>query len=285
MVSSDRPDLDRICNRIYEIATLPQVAARVMEVASDPKSGALELKEAMEIDAALSSRVLRCVNSSAYATSERITSLQHAVAFLGFKEVRNLAMTASVSKLFTGDVAIGDYQRGALWRHLVSVGICGRLIAQRVDIVEPEEAFLAGLLHDIGIVLADQYLNEFFVEVIESLSDDSSLSDVENEVIGFNHARLGGKLAETWRFPRPTADAILHHHDSSRHKGGNLAIIQCIEVANYACSVKGITSVGKNLVRFPQGAIEGLSLTRSDFVALVQNLDNELNQKQELFEL
>ena len=131
MVSNERPDLDRICNRIYEISTLPQVAAQVMEVASDPKSGALELKEAMEVDAALSSRVLRCVNSSAYATSERISSLQHAVAFLGFKEVRNLAMTASVSKLFTGDVAIGTYNRGALWRHLVSVGVCGRLIAQQ----------------------------------------------------------------------------------------------------------------------------------------------------------
>ena len=72
MESPSRPDLDRVCSRIYEISTLPQVAARVMEVASDAKSGALELKEAMEIDAALSSRVLRCVNSSAYATSERI---------------------------------------------------------------------------------------------------------------------------------------------------------------------------------------------------------------------
>lgn len=285
MESPSRPDLDRVCSRIYEISTLPQVAARVMEVASDAKSGALELKEAMEIDAALSSRVLRCVNSSAYATSERITSLQHAVTFLGFKEVRNLAMTASVSKLFTGDVSIGTYQRGALWRHLVSVGICGRLIAQRLSNVEPEEAFLAGLLHDIGIVLEDQYLNDYFVQIMESLADDSNLNDVETEIIGFNHARLGGKLAEAWRFPRPAADAILYHHDSTRHKGGSERIVQCVEVANYACSVKGITSVGRNLVRFPQNAIEGLSLTRADFVTLVQGLDAELNEKQELFNL
>ena len=285
MVSSERPDLDRICNRIYEISTLPQIAARVMEVASDPKSGALELKEAMEIDASLSSRVLRCVNSAAYATSERITSLQHAVAFLGFKEIRNLAMAASVSKLFTGDQVIGSYERGGLWRHLISVGICGRLIAQRVREVEPEEVFLAGLLHDIGIVLEDQYLNDYFVQVMETLTDDSVLSDVENEVIGFNHARLGGKLAEAWRFPRPAADAILHHHDSTRHKGGSAAVVQCVEVANYACSVKGITSVGRNLVQFPQAAIEGLSLTRDDFVALIQSLESELKEKQELFDL
>lgn len=285
MEPSPRPDLDRVCSRIYEISTLPQVAARVMEVASDPKSGALELKEAMEIDAALSSRVLRCVNSAAYATSERITSLQHAVAFLGFKEIRNLAMTASVSKLFTGDVAIGNYERGALWRHLVSVGICGRLIAQRVKDVEPEEVFLAGLLHDLGIVLEDQYLSEYFVQVMESLADDSILSEVETEIIGFHHARLGGKLAEAWRFPKPATDAILHHHDSSRHQGGSAKIVQCIEVANYACSVKGITSVGRNLIRFPNAAIEALSLTRSDFVALVQNLDTELKAKEELFAL
>lgn len=285
MESSARPDLDRICNRIYEISTLPQVAARVMEVASDPKSGALELKEAMECDASLSSRVLRCVNSAAYATSERITSLQHAVAFLGFKEIRNLAMTASVSKLFTGDVVIGAYQRGALWRHLVSVGICGRLIAMRLKHGEPEEVFLAGLLHDIGIVLEDQYLNEHFTEVMESLSDNSTLSDVETEAIGFDHSRLGGKLAEAWRFPRPATDAILYHHDSTRHRGTSALVVQCVEVANYACSAKGITSVGRNLIRFPQAAIEALSLTRSDFVALVQDLDRELSEKQELFEL
>ncbi len=281
----ERPDLERICSRIYEISTLPQVAARVMEVAADPKSGAMELKEAMEIDVSLSSRVLRCVNSAAYATSERVTSLQHAVAILGFKEIRNLAMTASVSKLFTGEVAIGTYRRGALWRHLVSVGICGRLIATRVKAEEPEEAFLAGLLHDIGIVLEDQYLNEQFVEVMESLQNDSVLSEVENEVIGFDHSRLGGKLAEAWRFPRPVADAILYHHDSTRHRGANATIVQCVEVANYACSVKGIPSIGRNFVRFPQAAIEGLSLTRADFVALVQDLDRELAGKQELFEL
>ncbi len=281
----DRPDLDRICGRIYEISTLPQVAAQVMEVAANPRSGALELKEAMEMDAALSSRVLRCVNSSAYATSERITSLQHAVAFLGFKEVRNLAMTASVSKLFTGDAGIGTYQRGALWRHLVSVGICGRLIALRLKEVEPEEVFLAGLLHDIGIVLEDQYLNDHFIQVMESLADDRSLSEVESEIIGFDHARLGGKLAEAWRFPRPATDAILHHHDSTRHRGASAAVVQCVEVANYACSVKGITSIGRNLIRFPQAAIEGLSLTRSDFVAFVKDLDHELSEKQDLFEL
>lgn len=281
----DRPDLDRICNRIYEISTLPQVAARVMEVAGDPKSGAVELKEAMEIDAALSSRVLRCVNSSAYATTERITSLQHAITFLGFKEVRNLAMTASVSKLFTGDVAIGTYQRGALWKHLVSVGICGRLLAMRVNGIEPEEVFLAGLLHDLGIVLEDQYLNEFFVQVLEAVTDETPLSEIERELIGFDHARLGGKLADAWHFPRPVTDAILHHHDSTRCCGGSAKLVQCVEIANYACSVKGITSIGRNVVRFPQAAIEGLSLTRADFVALIQDLDRELQEKEELFEL
>lgn len=278
-------DLDRICTRIYEISTLPQVAARVMEVAASPDSGALQLKEAMEVDAALSSRVLRCVNSAAYATTERVTSLQHAVAILGFKEVRNLAMTASISKMFTDEMAIGTYRRGALWRHLVSVGICGRLLAARVNAAEPEEAFLAGLLHDIGIVLEDQYLNEQFVQVMESLTDESSLSDVENEVIGFDHSRLGAKLAEAWHFPRPVADAILHHHDSTRHRGGNTTVLQCVEVANYACSVKGIPSIGRNFIRFPQAAIEGLSLTRSDFVALVQDLERELAGKQDLFKL
>ena len=93
-----------------------------MEVVNDPDSGAAELKDVIETDAALSARILRCVNSSAYATRTEVTSLQQAIAYLGLNQIRNLAVTASVSELFKRDDKIGPYCRSQLWRHLVSVG-------------------------------------------------------------------------------------------------------------------------------------------------------------------
>ena len=92
---------ETVARRIEEISTLPQVAMHVMQIAADETSGAADLTEAMESDTALSARVLRCVNSSAYGVRRKITNLQQAIAYLGMKQIRNLAVTASVSELFT----------------------------------------------------------------------------------------------------------------------------------------------------------------------------------------
>src|SRR5262245_37069549 len=112
--------VDKVARRIDGISTLPHVALRVMEVASDERTGAAELKAVLEGDPALSARVLRSVNSSAYALRTKVTNLQLAIAYLGLKQIRNLAVTASVSDIFKKDEQIGSYSRGGLWRHLVS---------------------------------------------------------------------------------------------------------------------------------------------------------------------
>jgi HD-like signal output (HDOD) protein len=101
------PNADELCARIRDISTLPHVALRVLEVANSPNSGPRELKQVMESDAALTTRVLRCVNSSAYALRTQISNLQHAVTYLGMQQVRNLALTASVSQLFGNSETIG----------------------------------------------------------------------------------------------------------------------------------------------------------------------------------
>ena len=126
-------------SRIVEISTLPQIALQVVEVAKDPNAGARELKQVVERDPALSGRVLRSINSAAYGSQARITSLQHAISYLGFSEIRNLALTASVAKIFKTEETIGPYQRTMLWRHMVSVGICARLLASRLRLSNFED--------------------------------------------------------------------------------------------------------------------------------------------------
>ena len=105
------PALSEVSRRIQGISSLPHIATRVIEVANNPNAGAKELKEVMEIDVDLSTRVLRCVNSSAYALRTKVTNLGQAIAFLGTKQIRNLALAASVSQLFKGGGEIGPYVR------------------------------------------------------------------------------------------------------------------------------------------------------------------------------
>jgi putative nucleotidyltransferase with HDIG domain len=279
------PSLAQVCRRIHDISTLPHVALRVMEVANDPDAGPRELKQAMEVDAALSTRVLRCVNSSAYAMRTKITNLQHAIAFLGVKQIRNLALTASVSQLFAKQETIGPYNRKHLWTHLVAVGVCARMAATRLRFPEFEDIFLAGLLHDIGILLEDQHGHAQFVQVIESLQEGQTLCKTECELFGFDHTKLGGQIAAEWKLPQGVIDSIRHHHNSAAYQGEYARTVQCVELANFICSLKGMLSVGVKLVQFPQAAIVALSLTKDDLMVLATDLDAELARNQALMQV
>ena len=138
------PTLDEVIGRVSEISTLPHIAMKVMEVANDPDSSVIDMKSAIEMDPSLHARVLRCVNSSAYGLREKVSSVQRAISFLGMRQIRNLALTASVAELFAEEEAIGSYQRRGLWRHMVAVGIGARLIAMRQRMPDFEDAFVAG---------------------------------------------------------------------------------------------------------------------------------------------
>ncbi len=277
--------LDTFVRRIDEISTLPQIALRVMEVADDPASAAADLKAVMESDASLSARVLRCVNSSAYAVRTKITNLQQAIAYVGLKQVRNLALTASVSELFKKNETIGCYRRMELWRHLVAVGLCARLIAMRREVSNFEDAFLAGLLHDIGIILLDQHAHTGFERVIRSLGSAESLCKAERSEFDFDHTAAGAAVADMWGFPEVVRSAIRFHHSSAGCRTPALPVVQCVEMANLICTIKGMSSVGAKLVKFNPSVLEGLALSSEDITVLAEDLDKEIERNDSLFQL
>ena len=167
------------------------------------------------------------------------------------------------------------------WR----LGFCARLIAMRQKVADFENAFVAGLLHDIGIVLEDQHVHEEFCQVMCHLDDSLTLVEAERSRLGFDHARLGAKIAERCALPDVVKAAIGFHHMSDKYRGDELLIVQCVEVANLLCTLKGFTSVGRKLVRVPQSALKALSLTRDHISVLAHDLDEELAKNAALFDL
>jgi HD-like signal output (HDOD) protein len=277
--------LEAAAGRIAEISSLPHVAAMVIEAVNDPNCGAAELKAVLESDPALAARVLRCANSSAYALRTRVSNLQLAVAYLGFKQVRNLALTATVCELFRNPEPIGPYRRSELWRHLVAVAVGARLIAMRQRITAFEDAFLAGLLHDIGIILADQGVHDRFRQLMLGLEGGKPLAAQEQQVLGFDHTELGEYFAHRWKFPGAVITAIRFHHAADEYTGEHEGILRCVELANVLCSYKGMTSVGTNLVALSGGCLAALGFGRRDVEVLLADLDRELFTHAHLFSL
>jgi HD-like signal output (HDOD) protein len=274
-----------VARRVKEISSLPMVALRVMEATNDENTRVGDLKAVLESDASLSARVLRLVNSSAYGLRQRVANLQMAIAYLGFRQIRNLALTASISDIFKKDEQIGRYSRPALWRHLVSVGICARMVATRRGLEDFEDVFLAGLLHYIGIILEDQFDHANFERMISSLTGELCLDEAERKELGYSHMELGTAIAEQWRFPELVTSAIRLHHHAVVPSGEDCQAIRCVQVANTLCTFKNISSVGYSIVKPPVDAINGLNLQKSDVEALLADIDEECQRHSMLFTL
>lgn len=269
------PTLRRLMREIDEISALPGAADRVGQVAETSVEAA-DLKRLLESDPALSARVLRHAKSPECPVRDRISNLQQMVSYLGTRKIRDVAMTAPVCDVFRGDETIGPYRRSQLWEHSVAVGVCARLIARRRRLPDPEDVFLAGLLHDVGIILEDQYRHDAFAQVVGSLQEDHSLAERERDVLGFDHMALGERVALRWGFPDAVVAAVRYHHMSVRYRGDHIDAVRCVEAANFVCTLRDVPSVGVKLVMFSRPAFAGLALAQDDVAGLMEELDQEL---------
>ena len=274
--------LEAVVDRISNVSTLPQVALAVMQIAGDVNTGAADLKKVVEEDPALTVRIIRSANAAAHGLRNRITNIQRAISYLGFGRIRNIVVTTSVSAVFKSDQTIKMYRRPMLWRHLVATAIAARLIATRCGLANFEDAYLAGLLHDIGIVLEDQYVHPNFRYLIESLTEERTLTAGEYDVLGFDHTVLGEEVAKMWKFPPAIRAAIRFHHDSQNSADEHAMIVCCVEAANILCSLKGITSVGLKLVTTSVHAFKRLGLEKSDITDLAIDIDKALSESEDI---
>jgi len=277
--------VETVIDRITTISTLPTVALKIVETVQDPDAGAKELMQAVQADPSLTMRVLRAVNSAAYGLSVRVTNLQQAISFLGFSQIRNLALTASVAEAFRGGDDIGTYSRIGLWRHMVAVAVGARLIARRISLEDFEDAFLAGLLHDVGIIMEDQYLHDEFAQVVAAVKEGTSPCATERAILGFDHARVGEHAARKWNFPERLRLAIGSHHRSHQVTGDHARFVQCVEAANVLCTLKGFSSVGVKTVQAEVAVFQALGLDMLALKVLAQDLDGAIEQHESLFSL
>lgn len=274
-----------VSQRVGEMSTLPQVVRRILQVAGDERAGAQELKEAVEGDPALTARVMRFVNSAATGLAHRIGNLQMAVAYLGVRQIRNLAWTAFVSELFRNGEAIGPYRRTQLWNHSVAVAILARMIAVRQGRTDFEDFFLAGLLHDVGIILADQYDHPRFRKMILEFPERKPLEAWEQAYLGYTHTELGTAVGLEWHFPLAALAAIRWHHSPSPPIEEYGSFVHTVALADYLVSIKGMSSVGKTIPQPPVGAVQFLGLRRAEVEALMEDFQDEMVRQVGLFVL
>ena len=180
--------------------------------------------------------------------------LTTATQLLGFREFRNLAITVYLSRMFDTPVEPDGFSTRQLWNHGVAVAAASQLVARVCGRGVPADAYIAGLLHDIGLLMLSQQMRGRFEQVIQRVRWGTPTSLAEREIYAFDHAQLGGHTARHWEFPAAIVDAIEHHHGLEAYHGPHGDLVHVVAVANYLCSRAGWTSLGAHNVPLPPDA-------------------------------
>lgn len=195
------------------LSALPANTQRIIAMANDPECDMFQLLKLVSHDAALVGRLIKAVNSSYYGLSTKITQLERAVQYLGLRGVRDYALALSLSSMVS-DTPLGKWTPRHLWDHSTAVALLSREIATKARLPDPDEAFVAGILHDVGLLLmaqADPMRAQRLV--LDAEGSGMSFTDVERAIFNFDHQTLGEALAIRWKLPDTISAVIANHHN------------------------------------------------------------------------
>ncbi|HNT35598.1 MAG TPA: HDOD domain-containing protein, partial [bacterium] len=245
-------EIRKIIAGVEEIPTLPSVATRILTLTSeDSNANGSDLARLIQSDQALASKILKLANSPFYGCRENVSTLQRAISVLGFRMVRNAALSLSVFDLFKSSekslsASYEMFNLTDFWRHCAAVALASSLIAKRYGYPQPDEAFMAGLLHDIGKVVLLAHAEEEFRMVLETVRETrGNMLDVEEDLIGIGHTQVGRLLTEKWVLPNSLVDAIWLHHQPVQVSVGSVPNLPTIvRLANSLCHLNHIGASG-----------------------------------------
>lgn len=209
------PKLAEAVAKITDINSLPEITTKIVQVVEDPRATAREMHDIVRTDPALTAKILKVVNSAFYGLPSQIASLDRAILLLGLSAVKNIALAASLARLFKADAISEQFAARDLWRHCIAVAVAAREIAGRCNRQrEADELFVAGLVHDMGLIVVQQLFPAQLRGVAETCLDQgANFCQEELRRIGADHEAFGLALGTRWKFPPMLRSVIAHHHN------------------------------------------------------------------------
>lgn len=273
-------------SKIGDIATLPEVTAKIISVVDDPKSTARDLHNVIKNDPALATKILKVVNSAFYGLPGQVSEIDRAIVLLGLSAVKNIAISASISRLFSSERISDRFSARDIWKHCLAVAVTTRQICAAIGKRSfSEEAFLAGLIHDLGLLVERQAFPDQLKDVIRLASEtERPFCDIETEIIGVDHQALGAALAAKWKFPRGLQTVLGYHHKIANLNEDNRLAPTVVYIADVlVCHERiGFYLTGERQP-LDDTTLESIGLTEADFNTIRQELPTHVEEAEGIF--
>ncbi len=271
---------------ITDLPTLPNVVAKITSRIANPATNAADIGKLIEQDQSLTGKILRLVNSAYYGFPKQIKSIQHAVVILGFNKVKTIIITASVFGAFGDKKGVGlDMRR--FWQHALASAIASKVVAEQIGVAHAaEDAFVGGLLHDVGKVVMDIYQPNIYSPIVKyANSKGILLKTAEEEVMGLNHALIGEWIMDKWRLPATIVRMVGdHHHPSVSSERRDL--VYSIHLGDILARAIGIGNGGDNRIpAISPGLVESAGIGPEFFDEIVGRCLVEIGKAEDFFNL
>lgn len=274
-------EVERLIEETCDLPTIPTVALKVMDLVGLDTTSAIDIQAVIEKDSGLAGRVLKISNSALYGCRSSITNLSQAIMIMGFSILKAVVIAASTRNIYK---RFGITEK-FLWEHSIVNGLASRQISLHIGFGKVEEAFLAGLMHDVGkVVINNTYPNQYQQLVSRVYTEGLDFAEAETEVFGFNHLDVGWLLAKKWKLPDEMSAAIRYHHDFTLQPDPLLAHFAAI--VNLSNGISRFIGVGGEFQRGVQfehmESFHYLGLKNENMMKLVEKTQDEYQSEKQV---
>jgi putative nucleotidyltransferase with HDIG domain len=276
----------RLPAALRQLPPLPQALIRAVQIMRNPNARRGELARVVALDQALTGLFLRMVNSAYYGIPRRITSLQEALNLLGYETVEATIFAISASKLLSSPLPAYRLDGGSFWQHSVAVAAGAEWIARRRKVLPTSDAYVAGLLHDVGKLVMDMVMDHqsSWGEESEEDTEAKSWLEVERAVTGQDHGAVGGLVVRSWNLPDRIVEAVACHHTPAAAEIDR-EFVSIIHLANAGALMTGrglgVDGLRSTLEPF---AIDQLAWTDEDMFGLFEIMQAAVSQAEDLLQ-
>jgi putative nucleotidyltransferase with HDIG domain len=268
--------------KVENLPTLPVVAKQIQKLIASPNSTMIQIAAIIAKDQAIAARVIRLINSAFYGLGGKVTSIQQAIVFLGLNTVKNLVMGVSVVKIFEESPSQASlFDRQKFWMHTFATALGAKLIAKKMNILELEDFFLAGLLHDIGILILDQFFHQEFIEImLGAAKKQIDYTRAEQDFLGITHAEIGEFIARKWKLPEVLVHSILYHNKplfTASEIAGDQKVISAVHIADVTAKNRGFDFGYRNgKITCDAQALKCIGLSDSEIETIFDSVEEDV---------
>ena len=280
--SKDEDSKENLRNRILEsvdkLPPMPQVVNKIQALIADANSDTKKIADIIEMDQGIAVKVLKAANSAYYGMIGKISSIQHASTVLGYKTIGEIVTMAGTEPILTGTLPGYGYQSKDLWKHSLAVSFGSKIIAGMSNPGLESEAHIAGLIHDVGKIILDRYVQDQRDNIDAFMKkEEKTFFNAEIQFFGFNHADIAFEVCKKWNFPKNITRAIKNHHQPSNSNGDGLSHI--LHLADYIALLSGIGYDDDDvLCELEEGALDHFKLKQENISKIVLQVTESVNK-------